>query len=89
MAGREQGVEQIETLLHTLKPSLSADDARSLAETIADLLLDTSLQAQLEQEAPRTLEHFQQQLDAFKSAQGTSPDLLKRLPVGGSITVYF
>jgi hypothetical protein len=89
LAGREQGVEQIKLILRAVAPSLGEEDRTSLAETIADALLDTSLRGQLEREAPTPVEQFERRTEALAAAQGPVPDLLQRLPVGASITIYF
>jgi hypothetical protein len=89
LAGREQGVRQIETILRSLVPGLGRDERTQLAETVADVLLDASLQGQLKRETPTALERTQQRLEALEMAQGNLPSLLERLPVGASITIYF
>lgn len=89
LAGRAQGVEQIEAVLRALTPSITKQDATKLAETIADVLLDIAVSGQLKGEAPSRMEILEDQADIFKGLQGPLPSLLKRIPFGVSVTVYF
>lgn len=89
LAGREQGVEEIATILRTVAPSLPEEKRIDLAQTIADVLLDKSLQGQLQRERPTRTEQLEQQVEIFQTAQGNMPSLLERLPVGASVTIYF
>jgi hypothetical protein len=89
LAGRNQAIGQIETILGSVASGLGAADRTSLAETIADALLDYSLQGQLQRESPTRVEEIEQQTEAVQAAQGALPDMLQRIPVGASITIYF
>ena len=88
LAGRERGIDQIERILGRLTPMLGAPERRRLAATLADALLDAATQARLTREAPTGLERAEQSGKALEQ-RGSSPDLLRRLPVGVSITIHF
>lgn len=89
LAGRDQGIDQIKLILRSIAPSLNVEQRTDLAETIADSLLDQSLQGQLELESPTPIERLQQQEELLQTTQGRVPDLLERVRFGASITIYF
>ncbi len=96
LQGRDQGAEQVEHILETIAPQLNRDQRQALARTIAEALLNRSLQAQLTREAPTAIERnrqaeeqLQQMLGIPEQTQGDLPSLLRRLPVGASITINF
>jgi hypothetical protein len=99
--GREQGVRTISGILNTTAPGLGPQLNLKLSNTLADALLDKSLQGQLSREAPTDLERLDQRDAVMQHAYdqlypppntGFLPQLLKSLPpvgVGFSLTVYF
>lgn len=96
LAGREQGVEQIDQVLRTVAPQLGREDRSQLARTIADALLNRSIQGQLQRELPSALEeHLRRegQLEQIAGlpprASGAMPELLRMIPAGVSLTIYF
>jgi hypothetical protein len=96
LAGRPQGVKQIEDTLKTIIPNLPPDQRRKLAETIADALITQSVQGQLKRELPNAIERdeeamqrIEQMLNLPKQAEGDMPGLLKKVPIGVSVTIYF
>ena len=96
LAGREQGIEQIDQVLRTVAPQLGREDRSQLARTIADALLNRSIQGQLQRELPTALEeHLRregqlEQIAGFPPrAHGAMPELLRMIPAGVSLTIYF
>ncbi len=96
LQGRDRGAEQVERILERIAPQLNRDQRQALARTIADALLNRSLQAQLTREAPTATERnrqaeeqLQQMLGIPERTQGDMPSLLRRVPVGASITINF
>lgn len=96
LAGREQGVEQVDQILRSIAPQLGREDRIQLARTIADALLSRSIQGQLQREMPSALEEelrrqgqLEQTLGVPPRAQGSMPELLRLIPVGVSLTIYF
>ena len=96
LAGREQGIEQIDHILRNLAPQLGREDRIQLARTIADTLLNRSIQGQLRREMPSALEEelrrqgqMEQVLGVPSRAQGSMPELLRLVPMGVSLTIYF
>jgi hypothetical protein len=96
LQGRDQGAEQLECILEGIAPQLTREQRQALARTIADALLTRSLQAQLTREAPTAIERnrqaeeqLQQILGIPEQLQGDLPSLLRRVPVGASITIHF
>ncbi len=96
LAGREQGIEQIDRILRAIAPQLGREDRISLARTIADTLLNRSIQGQLRREMPSALEEelrragqLEQILGVPSRAQGSMPELLRLVPMGVSLTIYF
>ena len=96
LAGREQGIEQIDHILRNLAPQLGREDRIQLARTIADTLLNRSIQGQLQREMPSALEEelrrqgqMEQILGVPSRAQGSMPELLRLIPAGVSLTIYF
>jgi hypothetical protein len=99
--GREQGVRTISSILNTTAPGLGPQLNLKLSNTLADALLDKSLQGQLSREAPTDLERLDQRDAVMQHVYdqlypppntGFLPQLLKSLPpvgVGFSLTVYF
>jgi hypothetical protein len=96
LAGRDQGVEQIETILKSIAPGLNKEQRNRLAKTIADAILTKAVQGQLSREAPtaqeRTAEieaRLNQMLGIPQKASGGMLDLLGMVPLGVSVTIYF
>jgi hypothetical protein len=96
LAGREQGIEQIDQILRNIAPGLGREDRIQLARTIADTLLNRSIQGQLQREMPSALEEelrrqgqMEQVLGVPSRAQGSMPELLRLIPAGVSLTIYF
>jgi hypothetical protein len=96
LAGREQGVEQIDQILRALAPQLGREDRIQLARTIADTLLSRSIQGQLQRELPTALEEelrrqgqLEQAAGIPARAQGSMHELLRLIPVGVSLTIHF
>jgi len=100
--GRDQGVQTINGILNTTVPGLGHDLNLKLSNSLADALLDKSLQGQLSRESPTALERLDQrdavlqsvynQLSPPPETSGFVPQLLKSLPpvgVGFSVTIYF
>jgi hypothetical protein len=98
--GRDDGVRTINGILNStinLGPALNL----KLSNTLADALLEKSLQGQLSREAPTSLERIDLSNAAIQNVYnqlyppaetGFVPQLLKTLPpfgVGFSLTVYF
>ncbi|NJN19413.1 MAG: DUF4157 domain-containing protein [Oscillochloris sp.] len=85
LAGRAQGIAQLETILKATMPSLAPEQRRKLAETIADTLITRSVQGQLKRELPTALERdaatvqqIEQMLGLPKQTAGDMPGLLKK-----------
>lgn len=96
LAGRKQGIDQIDRILKAFAPGLGREQREKLAATIADVLLTKSVQGQLQREAPTQLERnaeIEAQLDAMlgipRKSSGGMLNLLEKVPVGVSITIYF
>ena len=96
MAGRDQGVRILDGLLAKIAPELGAVDRNRLAQTIADTLLNHSIKANLKVESPTAVERGEQQeerlqqlLDPSSQEEGGITDLLKKIPVGVSLTIRF
>ena len=96
LAGRDQGIEQIDRILRNIAPQLGREARISLARTIADTLLNQSIQGQLRREMPSALEEelrragqMEQALGVPSRAQGSLPELLRLVPMGVSLTIYF
>jgi hypothetical protein len=100
--GRDEGVRTIHSILNGSAPFLTPDLRLKLSSTLADALLDKSLQGQLSREAPTALERLDQSNAVMQSiynqwspptaTTGFVPQLLKSLPpvsVGFSVTLYF
>ncbi|MFY9723947.1 MAG: hypothetical protein WB579_14040 [Bryobacteraceae bacterium] len=102
LAGRDEGVRTIRGILDGTAPFLAPDLRLKLSNTLADVLLDKSLQGQLSREAPTALDQLDQsnavmqsiynQWNPPQATSGFVPQLLKSLPpvgVGFSVTLYF
>ena len=90
LTGRRQGVEQIEKALGLINTGLDPAQRRRIAETIADVLLDRSLEGQLERELPTGAEREQERQRVLEpEGPGGLRGLVERLPVGASITFHF
>lgn len=102
LAGRDEGVRTISGILGGTAPFLAPDLRLKLSNTLADVLLDKSLQGQLSREMPTALERLDQsdavmqsiynQWNPPQATSGFVPQLLKSLPpvgLGFSVTVYF
>jgi len=102
LAGRDQGVKTISSILGNTAPFLAPDLRLKLSNTLADVLLDKSLQGQLSREMPTDFERLDQtnaavqsiynQLHPPRAVSGFIPQLLNTLPpvsVGFSVTLYF
>ncbi len=102
LAGRDEGVRTIRGILDGTAPFLAPDLRLKLSDTLADALLDKSLQGQLSREMPTDLERLDQsnavmqsiynQWNPPQATSGFVPQLLKSLPpvgLGFSVTLYF
>ena len=102
LIGRDEGVRTIGGILSNTAPFLAPDLRLKLSNTLADALLDKSLQGQLSREVPTGLERLDQtnaimqsiynQWNPPQATTGFIPQLLKSLPpvsVGFSVTLYF
>jgi len=102
MAGREEGVRTINTILNSGAPRLGPAFTLKLSNDLADALLDKSLKGQLSREFPTSLERLDQRDQVTQSVlnrlspppanTGFLPQLLQSLPpvgVGFSLTINF
>jgi hypothetical protein len=102
LKGREEGVRTISGILRTTAPSLGPDLNLKLSNTLADALLEKSLQGQLSRESPTALERLEQrdalmqhvygQISPPSNKNGFLPQLLEGLPpvgAGISLTIHF
>jgi hypothetical protein len=102
LQGRQQGIQTISTILNTLAPTLGSDLNLRLSSTLADAMLEKSLQGHLSMESPTALERIEQrdavmrdlsrQIAPPPGNNGFLPQLLEGLPpvgVGFSLTVHF
>ena len=102
MAGREEGVRTIYTILNNGPLSLGPTLSLKLSNDLADALLDKSLKGQLSREFPTSLERLDQRNEMMQSVYnrlspppsntGFLPQLLQSLPpvgVGFSLTINF
>ena len=102
LKGRDEGVRTISGILNTTAPSLGPDLNLKLSTTLADALLEKSLQGQLYRESPTALERLEQrdavrqhvynQLSPPSTNSGFLPQLFESLPpvgVGFSLTIHF
>jgi hypothetical protein len=90
LSGRRQGIEQIDKTLAAINTGLDPAQRRRVAETIADLLLDKSLEGQLERELPTGAEREQERRRILEpEGPGGLRGLVEKLPVGASITFHF
>ena len=96
LAGREQGRQQVETLLAKIAPQLKPEDRTRLAQTIADALLNKGVQAKLTLDSPTAIERGQKHAELLNQllgpgakSEGGVTEMLKRVPVGVSVTIRF
>ena len=102
LQGREDGVRTIRGILTTTAPSLGPDLTLQISNTLADALLEASLQGQLSRDNPTALERIDQrdaaiqrvynQFSPHPGNDGFLPQLLTLLPpvsVGFSLTIHF
>jgi hypothetical protein len=90
LRGRGEGVGTVKTILDNVIPGFAPDKRLKFANQIVDALLDTSVSAQLSREAPSPQDQFQQEADKLNAVlRAPSPSLLRQVPVGVSVTIYF
>ena len=80
LAGREQGVEQIDQILRAMAPQLGRENRIQLARTIADTLLSRSIQGQLQREMPSALEEELRRQGQMEQALGVPPRAQGSMP---------
>lgn len=90
LSGRRRGIEEIDKALSMINTGLDPAQRRQIAETIADMLLDKSLEGQLVRELPTGAEREQErQRQLEPEGPGGLRGLVEKLPVGASITFHF
>jgi hypothetical protein len=98
---RPQGVQAIDYLLSKIPlfAELTPDKRLNFAMTVADLLLEKSIEAKLSREIPTALDEEEQAAERLSTIfqnlkggevkKGVVPSLLESVPVGVSLTVHW
>ena len=86
--GRSEGVDQLETIIRDMAPSLGPGCARALAEKIADGLMGESLGGQLGREHPGTEERLAEQEERMRDLTG-APDRGLDIQGGVKLIIHF